>query len=148
LFVKTATVLRQLGVASPRRKQPEFEHQCALFTWARMPVVRARYPELALLCASLNGVPLDKVSAGKAFASGMRAGEHDISLRVLRWPYTGLSIEMKAGKNVPTCEQLEYGALIAAQGWCVKYCWSWEEAKAELEAYLALPKWHPKGLPT
>jgi hypothetical protein len=120
-----------------RNAQPEWEHQVALFQWARNPAVRTRHPELRLLAASLNGVHLSKAQAGKAYAAGMLKGEHDVRLPVPRGPYVGLSIEMKAGKNKPTPEQMEYGELIAAEGWDVAYCWTWEAARDALVAYLA-----------
>lgn len=123
-----------------RRAQPEFEHQCNLFTWARNPAVVRKHPALALLSSSLNGVKLTKAQAGKAKAAGMLAGEHDVRLPVARGRWIGLSIELKAGKNKPTPEQLKYGALLEAEGWQVHYIWDWEEAKQVIESYLRLPR--------
>lgn len=129
-----------MPVARKPRKGPEFQQQAALFEWARNPAVVRNYPELRLLSCSLNGVKLTKAQAGKAKAAGMLKGEHDVRLPVSRGGYMGLSIEMKAGKNKPTAEQLEYGDLLAAEGWCVRYCWSWEEARDEILNYLAWPR--------
>jgi len=123
-----------------RRRSPEFSEQCALFLWARNPATLRKYPELRLLSCSLNGVKLSKAQAGKAKAAGMLAGEHDVRLPVARGTYTSLSIEMKAGDNQPTKAQLEYGALLEAEGGCVRYCWSWIEAKEAIEHYLGLGK--------
>lgn len=126
----------------PRAKRVDHEHQeqAALFKWARNPAVLTKYPELSLMSCSLNGVKLSAAQAGKAKAAGMLKGEHDIRLPVARGGFIGLSIEMKLGKNKPTDEQIKYGKRLAAEGWLVRYCWSWTDAKAEIEAYLAMKK--------
>lgn len=128
----------------PRRKnQPEFEHQCALFTWARNPATLRKYPALALLSASLNGVKLTKAQAGKAKAAGMLKGESDVRLPVARGRWIGLIIEMKVQPNKPTPEQLEYGRAMEREGHQFHVCYDWEEAKALIETYLSLPKHEP-----
>lgn len=121
-----------------RRAQPELEHQMSLFTWARNPAVLRKYPQLDLLSCSLNGVKLSKAQAGKAKAAGMLQGEHDIKLPVARGGYNGLSIEMKAGRNKPTAEQLWYAKRLQEEGWKVAFHWDWEDARDEIERYLAL----------
>lgn len=122
------------------RGQPEFQEQAALFTWARLPSVRAALPGIHLLEGSLNGVKLSKAQAGKAKAAGMLKGSHDVRLPVARGMYIGLSIEMKAGDNMPTDEQLQYGAALEAEGWLVRYCWSWAEAQQIITDYLRMPR--------
>ena len=122
------------------RQSPEFLEQSALIKWCRLPSTLRKHPELRLLSCSLNGVKLSKAQAGKAKAAGMLAGEHDVRLPVARGAYHCLSIEMKANNNQPTKAQLEYGALLEAEGGKVAYCWSWDEARREIEAYLALPR--------
>lgn len=126
----------------PRAKRVDHEHQeqAALFRWARNPAVLTKYPDLALMSCSLNGVKLSKAQAGKAKAAGMLKGEHDIRLPVARGGFIGLSIEMKWGKNKPTEEQIKYGKRLDSEGWLVRYCWSWPDAKAEIESYLAMKK--------
>jgi hypothetical protein len=66
----------------------------------------------------------------------MLKGEHDITLPVARGEYHGLSIELKAGKNKPTPEQLEYGERLKAEGWYVAYSWDWQEAADIIKKYL------------
>ncbi len=126
--------------ATPRkpRRSPEHQEQAALIEWARNPAVVAKYPGIDLLSCSLNGVKLSKAQAGKAKAAGMLAGEHDLRLPVARGRYVGLSIEMKAGRNKPTEDQLWYGERLADEGWMVRYCWSWAEAQQIIEYYLTL----------
>jgi hypothetical protein len=116
------------------RRSPEHAMQCALFTWARYS--RCAYPSLDLLEGSMNGVKLTKAQAGKAKAAGMLTGSHDVKLPVKRGGYIGLSIELKAGKNKPTKEQLWYGERLTEEGWKVVYCWSWTDAAEQIKAYL------------
>lgn len=125
----------------PRRKaQPEHEEQCALFTWARNPAVLRKYPALALLEGSMNGVKLTKTQAGKAKAAGMLKGSSDVRLPVARGHWIGLLIEMKVKPNRPTTEQLDYGAAMEAEGHQFHVAYDWEQAKAIIEAYLSLPR--------
>ncbi|GJH00253.1 hypothetical protein [Paraburkholderia terrae] len=135
---------RRVPARGPRtakkpRKQHEFLEQSALFTWARTPCVLAQYPQLDILSCSLNGVKLSTAQAGKARAAGMLSGEHDVKLPVARAQYIGLSIEMKAGDGAPTENQLWYGTRLEQEGWCVRYCWTWTEARDEIVRYLSMP---------
>lgn len=119
-----------------RNRHPERDHQISLFAWARIPAVLKRFPGLDLLEGSMNGVKLSPAQAGLAKACGMLKGAHDIRLPVKRSPYIGLSIELKYGDNKPTEEQLWYGQRLTEEGWKVCYCWSWEDARDEIMAYL------------
>jgi hypothetical protein len=125
------------GIPQKRRAEPEFQMQAALIAWARNPAVLAKYPGINLLEGSLNGVKLSKAQAGKAKAAGMLKGSHDIKLPVPKGGFTGLSIELKAGKNKPTEEQIEHGEALIEQGWKVLYIWDdWEEVKEAIEQYM------------
>jgi hypothetical protein len=84
----------------------------------------------------MNGVHLSKAQAGKAKAAGVLKGEHDITLPVKRGKFIGLSIELKAGNNKPTKEQLDYGTMLEAEGWKVSYSWEWTEAADLIIRYL------------
>lgn len=116
------------------KQQPEFAMQCALFNWRDL-LVRS-YPQLKLLRGSMNGVHLSKAQAGKAKAAGVLKGEHDVTLPVRRGGFNGLSIELKAGNNKPTREQLDYGELLESEGWYVSYAWEWTEAADLIVRYL------------
>lgn len=140
----TAPSLAALVSAAPSaRKTPanhEFQHQCALFEWARNPAVVRSLPGIDLLSASLNGVHLTKAQAGKAKASGMLTGEYDVKLPVPRGPWIGYIIEMKFGKNDRTTEQQWYGKRMMEEGWKVDTFWDWEDARRAIIAYLNQPK--------
>lgn len=120
----------------------EFDHQAALFTWARLPTTQARYPGVDLLEGSMNGVRLTKAQAGKAKAAGMLRGAHDIRLPVARGPHIGLSVEMKFGRNKPTADQLWFAGRLRDEGWQVEFCWDWTEARDIITAYLIQPGPH------
>lgn len=126
--------------APKRRKRSsdrERLEQEALFRWARLPATKSVYPGIDLMSCSLNGVKLSKLQAIKAKNGGMLKGEHDIKIPVARHGRIGLSIEMKAGKNKPTPEQLWYGDRLTEEGWRVCYCWSWKDAQQEIINYLS-----------
>lgn len=127
----------------PHRKarlQPEFASQCALFQWAHLPSVIRMLPGIELLEGSLNGVKLTKAQAGKAKAAGMLRGAHDVRLPVARGRWIGLSIELKAGDNSATADQLRIAGLLEAEGWRVCFIWDWIEAKTVITEYLFLPR--------
>lgn len=124
----------------PKRNNGEHQHQVALFEWRDIPAVLAQYPALHLLQGSMNGIPLGAAIAGKAKAAGMLKGWPDVQLPVPRGGYTGLTVELKFGKNTATTEQLAIGELLTAEGWLVTYHWDWIEARNEIIAYLNLPK--------
>jgi hypothetical protein len=129
-----------------RRAEPEFLMQSGLFAWARLPVVQKTLPGIDLLEGSMNGVKLTAAQAGKAKAAGMLKGVHDIALPVARGPYIGLSIELKAGKNKPTEEQIAYGKRLKEEGWRVEYVWDdWTKAKAIIIGYLSQDMLAPSG---
>lgn len=132
------------GIPARRRAEPEFAMQAAVFAWARLPSVQAQLPGLDLLEGSMNGVKLTAAQAGKAKAAGMLKGSHDITLPVARGGYLGLSIELKAGKNKPTTEQLAYGLRLESEGWLVLYLWDdWQTVKHWICHYLSGPQWKP-----
>ena len=136
-----ATLSAEKIARIPRRKaQPEFEHQAALFTWARNPATIRALPGIELMSSSLNGVKLTKAQAGKAKAAGMLKGEADVRLPVARGQWIGLVIEMKVKPNKPTTEQLEYGAAMEAEGHQFHVCYDWQDAQRLITAYLSLPK--------
>lgn len=119
-----------------KRGTGEFDHQCALFEWARLPAVQKRYPGLDLLCSSLNGVRLTAPQAWKASKSGMLSGEFDVRLPVARGGYHSLTIELKFGKGKPSERQRWYHGRMEEEGVFARFVWSWIEAKNLIIRYL------------
>lgn len=126
-----------------RNAQPEFDEQCALFSWARDEILQMKYPALKLLSASLNGVKLTRAQAGKAKAAGMLKGESDVRLPVPRGGYVGLIIEMKYGDNFATTAQLAYGRAMEEEGHRFEICYSAQEAQTVILSYLEQPRLLP-----
>ena len=120
-----------------KRQQPEAEHQAALFRWAAL--VSLRLPELRLLFAVPNGGHRHRAVAARLKDEGVKAGVPDVALMVPRGHYHGLWLELKAGKNRPTPQQKWWLDELARQGYRTEVCHGFDEAKAAIESYLALP---------
>ncbi len=113
----------------------EHEIQVAIFTWAKNNI--AKYPELALLHASLEGVRLPIGLAVKMKKAGMRAGFPDIILDVARGGYHGFRLELKApGGKLSKTQKLVHQALIN-EGYCVVTAYGFKDAVAALQSYLS-----------
>jgi hypothetical protein len=112
----------------------ESTEQQALFQWAAYN--EAKMPELRLLHAIPNGGKRDKITAAILKGEGVKSGVPDVCLPVARQGFHGLYIEMKVDKNKPTENQMWWMCRLSEQGYKVKVCWGWEEAKREIEAYL------------
>jgi hypothetical protein len=121
----------------------EHIEQAALVTWAEMS--KNKYPELQLLFAIPNGgkLPYTRIN-GKVLSpqriqlvkEGLKSGVPDLCLPVARNNLHGLFIEMKAGKNKPTEEQLEWKAKLTEQGYLSVVCWGFESAKKVILEYI------------
>ena len=113
----------------------EYQEQCALFEWA--DANQSTYPQLANMFATLNGIRLPIGLAVKAKKQGNKKGVPDVFLDWPRYPYKGLRIEMKVGKNKRTKEQVEWAQRLIECGYCVYVCYGWEEAREIILKYLA-----------
>jgi len=132
-------------VPAKSKKQPwqpkESLAQAALFDWAGW--ASARYPDLVLLFAVPNGVPLHGPQRYAVInwlkAQGLRPGVPDICLPVARGGYHSkwLVMEVRGGR-VSEAQQLWIDRLRRA-GASVTICESFEQAVADLEIYCKLP---------
>ena len=112
-------------------------HQAALFCWAALPEVKAKYPQFErLLFAIPNGGERNKIVAAKMKATGTKAGVHDIFLSVSRGGYHGLYIELKKFAGKPRKEQLEFMADVRTQGYAACIVQGWENARDALTSYM------------
>ena len=80
-----------------------------------------------------NGGTRNIREAVKFKSMGVKSGVPDILLPVSRKGYNGLAIELKAGKNKPSENQLVWIDFLQNSNWYVTVCYTWEEA-----AYCAL----------
>lgn len=113
----------------------EEEEQASLFDWADRML--HRYPELGWMFAVNNGLRLRPAVALRARKAGTRKGVADVCLPAARGGYHGLWVEMKrltGGRLEP--EQRAFGEAMLRQGYLYKVCRGWEQARAEIEAYL------------
>lgn len=138
-FVRSWTVLTK----TPRRNNPEEQEQIAVFQWAALN--EAREPRLKFLFAVPNGGLRNIIVAAKLKRQGVKRGVPDICMpcpgyqSVRPWDfYYGLWIEMKAGKNKPSPQQMEWIDFLREQGYRVAICWSAEEAIREIRDYLGM----------
>lgn len=129
------------GVRRPvtaKRTDPlEEAEQRALFDWRNR--MTGKFPELRWLHSSLNGVPLSQGLAVKMRSLGMTAGVCDVFLPVKRGAFSGLYIEMKRLKGVPSDlsdDQEEFIQFTNEQGYYATWCKGWEAAKQVITDYL------------
>lgn len=113
----------------------EDDEQIALFEWADRHL--HLYPELGWMFAINNGLRLRPVQAIRAKRMGTRSGVSDVLLPAPRGGYHGLFIEMKrtVGSTIQPNQRLFANAM-SEQGYLVKFCRGWEQAKEEIQAYL------------
>ena len=112
----------------------ESDEQEALMQWAA--VQTGRRPELRLLHHIPNGGKRNAAEAAHFKRLGVKPGVPDLCLPVPRQGYHGLYIEMKCGRGKLSDCQREWIAALTKQGYCCAVCWSWEQAKEAIQAYL------------
>jgi hypothetical protein len=125
----------------------EHTEQVLLFQW--IDLMKGQIPELELAFAVPNGGHRHKAVAAKLRAEGVKAGVPDIFIACPRektivhyqvgaWSedYSGLFIEMKAGKNKTTPAQDEWITRLSKAGYKVAVCYGFEEAKQTILEYL------------
>ena len=126
-------------------KRSEFQEQCELFSWARNPLVLKKYPDLALLFCTGNGLRLPIGLAKKFKQQGNLRGVPDVILLVPNREHFGLLIEMKAKGGVVSPEQKSFHAEMIKRNYRCVVCYSAGEAIAEVEEYFKLPKHESNG---
>jgi hypothetical protein len=113
----------------------EHSEQAALFDWAAWQV-NLGYEPLRWMYAVPNGGHRHKATAGRLKAEGVKAGVPDICLPFPARGYHGLYIEMKAGKNKATPEQVDYLEWLTGCGYLALVANGFDEARAILCDYL------------
>lgn len=109
----------------------------ALIQWR--DTFKHKFPELGLLIAIPNGGYRNAREAARLKRMGVRAGVSDYLLPVFCWKTPGLWLELKAGKNKATPEQLKWLRLMQEQGYATAVCTGWVEAARAISSYLGLP---------
>lgn len=118
----------------------ESVEQRSLFRWAAW--ASGKHPELARLFHIPNGGARSAATGARMKAEGVKRGVPDICLPVPRGSFTALYIELKRqdGGGKATDEQKAWMEFLTSEGSCALECWGFDEAKAAIERYLALPR--------
>lgn len=126
--------------------QKESLTQIQLFEWAKWNT--ARHPDLALLFAVPNGIPIhgpQRFAIINSFKQqGLRPGVPDACLPVGRGGFIAKWLELKTRGGKLSADQEWWCSRLKAAGASVSVCDSFEQAVADLEVYLALPRTEAK----
>ncbi len=117
-----------------RRQHPEEDEQEALMNWARL--CQKQYPPLSLMFHIPNGGKRNATEAARLKAQGVKAGVPDLFLAHPSGDYHGLFIEMKAGDNKPTRNQLQWIEDLRCEGYAACVCYGWQSAAAVILKYI------------
>ena len=113
----------------------ESEEQIALFDWRDWSI--GKFPELGMMFAIHNGLPVQKSVAKKAVRLGTVKGVPDVFLPVPRKGFHGLWIELKRQKGgVVSDEQSKYHEQLRLHGYQVDVCHGSGEAVKVITSYL------------
>ena len=112
----------------------ESVEQQTFFQWAA--VATGKHPELRLMYHVPNEGKRSARQGARMRAEGLRAGVPDICLPVPRGGYSALYIELKAGRNKPTADQLAWLAALDEAGNKTAVCWGWQAARNAVVKYL------------
>lgn len=85
---------------------------------------------------SPNGGHRTRVTAARLKAMGVRRGFPDLTLWLPRGGFHGLAIELKAGRNRATAEQIAWLDHMASTGWMAVCCIGFDAARQTIEDYL------------
>ena len=111
-------------------KQSEHDLQKACINWFRY-----QYHDV-LIFSIPNGGKRNIVVAAKLKAEGSLSGVPDLCIPAPRNGHHGLYIEMKAGKNKATDNQLEVILKLRKEGYRCEVCYSYDDFKKIIEDYL------------
>jgi hypothetical protein len=115
----------------------EHDNQVAVFQWAKLR--EGQYPALKMMFAVPNAGKRSPGAAAYYLAEGLKSGVPDIILPVAyQYPYNGLVIEMKDGKNKPTPNQKTWLERFDQAGWRDEVCYSAKEAITVIKDFLKI----------
>lgn len=124
-------------------KHLEYNEQKAFIDWCKLAT--RLYPVLGLIYCNHNTQKLNFKQAFRWQSVGGKAGIPDLFLPVARDGYYGFYLEFKSPDLKPKTsrskgglndDQLELFPKLKEQGYQVVVCYSWLDAKKELEKYL------------
>ena len=110
-------------------KQSEHDIQKVCVDWFRL-----KYPKYTIY-AIPNGGERNKIVAAKLKAEGVLAGIPDLHIPIAKQGFHGLYIEMKAGKNKPSDNQITIMDKFRNEGFRCEVCWSLDEFMKVVDNY-------------
>lgn len=118
--ISAADYLKQLNQGEVKKRksscyQPEEIIHRSCIEWA--VAHENRYPVLRFLMHSPNGGKRSASEAGRLKAMGVKPGYPDLTLPFGCGEWKGLAVELKAGVNKPTPNQLVWLARMKEDGW-------------------------------
>lgn len=113
-------------------KQSEHDIQSACVNWFRY-----QYPKY-LIYAIPNGGERNAIVAAKLKKEGVLAGVPDLHIPIARKGFHGLYIEMKAGKNKPTDNQLTIMDKLRNEGYKCEVCYNLDDFIKTVTSYFNL----------
>ena len=114
----------------------EHQIQASFVSWCQMQVMTGKYPELALVFAIPNGMPVSKRTRGRFVAEGLMQGVSDLFLPVARGKFHGMFIELKKQDGRVSPEQKAFIAAVQAQGYYAKVVYGLDEIISTVLEYL------------
>ena len=121
---------KRITVKEFEPKLSEHEIQVACINWFRF-----QYPKY-LIYAIPNGGQRNKIVATKLKAEGVLAGVPDLHIPVAKQGFHGLYIEMKAGRNKPSENQITIMEKFRNEGFRCEVCWSLDQFITSVNNYL------------
>jgi hypothetical protein len=113
----------------------EHQEQCAVIKWWWQVHKMYGLPVFALFAVP-NGGARDVITGARLKAEGVRRGVYDLILAKPTSIYGGLFLEMKAGDNKPSEDQVSFGQYLTEAGYKASVHWSAQSAIEEIESYL------------
>lgn len=114
----------------------EYEHQKAVFSWAKQPSIHSKYPELSMLFHIKNETKGGARQVAIDKANGVKRGVPDLFLPVPSDKYHGLFIEMKKVGGRASSDQIWWLEHLNANGYACAVCYGWQQATEVLQWYL------------
>ena len=112
------------------KRESEHEIQVTCINWFRLA-----YPKF-LIFAIPNGGQRNVIVASKLKAEGVVSGIPDLHIPIAKKGFHGLYIEMKAGNNKPSPNQITIMDKLRNEGYKCVVCWNLDEFMKEVIHYL------------
>ena len=108
----------------------EHQTQCACVQWFRLA-----YPKF-LIYSIPNARKVSKVQGARLVSEGVVSGIPDLHIPIAKKGFHGLYIEMKAGNNKPSPNQITIMDKLRNEGYKCVVCWNLDEFMKEVIHYL------------